>query len=98
MELLVLELLFLELLLLFLQIFCHSRNCFNQMAINGKRFGITDEDILACAQFANMRERKARAVLDEVRSAVREWPRFAAEAEVREDFAAEIAKTLGCAR
>ena len=29
---------------------------------------------------------------------VREWPRFAAEAEVREDFAAEIAKTLGCAR
>ena len=27
-----------------------------------------------------------------------EWPRFAAEAGVREDFAAEIAKTLGCAR
>ena len=68
----------------------------HQMAVNGKRFGITDEDILACAQFANMRERKARAVLDEVRSAVREWPRFAAEAEVREDFADEIAKTLGC--
>ena len=70
----------------------------HQMAVNGKRFGITDEDILACAQFANMRERKARAVLDEVRSAVREWPLFAAEAEVREDFAAEIAKTLGCIR
>ena len=57
---------------------------------------VVDDDILVCAQFANMRERKARTVLDEVRSAVREWPRFAAEAEVREDFAAEIAKTLGC--
>ena len=70
----------------------------HQMAVNGKRFGITDDDILACAQFANMRERKARAVLDEVRAAVREWPRFAVEAEVRDDFAAEIAKTLGCTR
>ena len=69
----------------------------HQMAVNGKRFDITDDDILACAQFANMRERKARAVLDEVRAAVREWPRFAVEAEVRDDFAAAIAKTLGCA-
>ena len=42
-----------------------------------------------------MRERKARAVLDEVRAAVREWPRFAAEAEVRDEFADAIAKTLG---
>ena len=66
----------------------------HQMAVNGKRFGITDDDIIACAKFANMRERKARAVLDEVRAAVREWPRFAVEAEVRDDFAAAIAKTL----
>ena len=70
----------------------------HQMAVNGKRFGIADDDIIACAKFANMRERKARSVLDEVRAAVREWPRFAAEAEVRDDFAAEIAKTLGCTR
>ena len=39
-------------------------------------------------------ERKARVVLDEVRDAVRAWPRFAAEAEVREDFAAQIATRL----
>jgi hypothetical protein len=37
-----------------------------------------------------MRERKARAVLDEVKDAVRAWPRFAAEAEVRDDFVAAI--------
>ena len=62
----------------------------HQMSVNGRRIGVTDEDILACARFANMRERKARAVLDEVKDAVRAWPRFAAEAEVRDDFAAAI--------
>ena len=62
----------------------------HQMAVNGKRIGIEDEDLVACARFANMRERKARAVLDEVRAAVRDWPRFAAEAEVRDDFTAKI--------
>ena len=70
----------------------------HQMSVNGKRIGITDDDILACARFANMRERKARVVLDEVREAVRAWPRFAAEAEVREDFAAQIAARLAADR
>ena len=70
----------------------------HQMAVNGKRLDIADGDILACARFANMRERKARVVLDEVRDAVRAWPRFAAEAEVREDFAAQIATRLAADR
>ena len=67
----------------------------HQMSVNGKRIGITDDDILACARFANMRERKARSVLDEVKDAVRAWPRFAAEAEVRDDFTAAIARQIG---
>lgn len=67
----------------------------HQMSVNGKRIGISDDDILSCARFANMRERKARAVLDEVKSAVRDWPRFAAEAEVRDDFVAAISSQLG---
>ena len=67
----------------------------HQMAVNGKRLDISDDDILACARFANMRERKARAVLDEVRDAVHAWPRFAAEAEVREDFVDVISTRLG---
>ena len=65
------------------------------MSVNGKRIGITDDDILACARFANMRERKAHSVLDEVKDAVRAWPRFAAEAEVRDDFVAAIARQIG---
>ena len=67
----------------------------HQMSVNGKRIGISDDDILSCARFANMRERKARAVLDEVKSAVRDWPRFAAEAEVRDDFVVAISSQLG---
>ena len=67
----------------------------HQMSVNGKRIGIDDADILSCAKFANMRERKARAVLDEVKDAVRGWPRFAAEAEVRDEFASVIAGRLG---
>ena len=66
----------------------------HQMSVNGRRIGVTDEDILACARFANMRERKARAVLDEVKDAVCAWPRFAAEAEVRDEFAAAISHQI----
>lgn len=66
----------------------------HQMSVNGKRIGITDEDILACAHFANIRERKAKTVLDEIKDAVREWPRFAAEAEVRDEFVTTIAKRI----
>ena len=59
----------------------------HQMSINGRRIDIADEDMIACAKHANLSERKARAIIDEVRDAVREWPRFAAEAEVRDAFA-----------
>ena len=66
----------------------------HQMSVNGKRIGITDDDILACARFANMRERKARAVLDEVKEAVRAWSRFAAEAEVPDEFVDAISRRI----
>ena len=62
----------------------------HQMSVNGRRIGVTEDDILACATFADMRERKARKVLDEVKAAVRAWPRFAEEAEVPGDFATAI--------
>ena len=68
----------------------------HQMSVNGKRIGITDEDILSCAPFANLRERKARAVLDEIKDAVRAWPQFAAEAEVRDEYVASIRSMLDC--
>ena len=66
----------------------------HQMSVNGKRTGIEEADILALATFANMRERRARAVLDEVKNAVRDWPRFASEAGVRGELAETIARRL----
>ena len=59
----------------------------HQMSVNGKRFGITDEDMLAAAVIADLRRNDAVKIIDEVRQAVHEWSRFAADAEVGDDFA-----------
>ena len=67
----------------------------HQMSVNGRRDGIMDEDMVACATHANLVGRKARRVIGEVRAAVREWKRFAAEAGVRDEFVSVIATRLG---
>lgn len=66
----------------------------HQMSINGKRSDITLDDLVAVAPQANMRERKARQVIDQVRAAVADWPRFAAEAEVKDEFVGKIGRVL----
>lgn len=66
----------------------------HQMSVNGKRIGITDEDMIMCAKEANLTPRKARAIIGQVREAVHEWPRFAAEAEVKDEFVGAIKKVL----
>lgn len=62
----------------------------HQMSVNGKRRDITLDDLLAVAPQANLRERKARQIVDQVRAAVESWPTFAAEAEVSDEFATKI--------
>ena len=66
----------------------------HQMSINGKRRAIAIADLLAVAPQANLREHKARQIVAEVRDAVAAWPRFAAEAEVRDEFAVKIGNVL----
>ena len=66
----------------------------HQMSVNGKRIGITDEDMIACAARGNITSRRARSFLADVRAAVRDWPQFAAEAEVSDEFAVKIGKRL----
>ena len=66
----------------------------HQMSINGKRRAIALDDLLAIAPQANLRERKARQIIDQVRAAVESWPTFAAEAEVADEFTAKIAAQL----
>lgn len=66
----------------------------HQMSVNGKRDGITDEDLLAASKAAGVKPKKALAIIDRVREAVRAWPTFAAEAEVKDDFISSISTRL----
>jgi len=56
-----------------------DRTSRHQMSVNGKRIGIADEDLFACAKAGGVRPARARAILADVRAAVADWRRFAAE-------------------
>ena len=67
----------------------------HQMSVNGRKTGITDEDMVAAGRVAGLNERECRALIAEVREAVAAWPRFAAGAEVKDEFTAAIGERLG---
>ena len=54
----------------------------HQMSLAGKRDSFERDDLLRFATTAGLKRRMAGAIIDEVTSAVAEWPRFAAEAGV----------------
>ena len=64
------------------------------MSVNGKRIGITDDDLMAASRIAGIKEKKARAAIDEVRATVARWPEFAETAEVGGDFIDAISRSL----
>ena len=67
----------------------------HQMSVNGKKSGITDDDLMATGRIADLKPRLATKIIGEVREAVRNWPTFAEEAEVREEFRVVIGARLG---
>ena len=62
----------------------------HQMSAAGKRDGFDREDLLRFADNSGLRKSSASRVLDQVATAVRDWPRFAASAGVDEDNARRI--------
>jgi serine/threonine-protein kinase HipA len=64
----------------------------HQMSINGKRDGFTLDDIRMCAKHISMKRGRAEIILEQVQTAVRRWPEFAAEAGVSEEFASEFSR------
>ncbi len=66
----------------------------HQMAMNGKRDGFELEDFLACAKTASLNAARVRKILEEVRSVVAEWPRFAEDAGVGAEWRALIDPSL----
>jgi len=66
----------------------------HQMSINGKTDDFTREDFRACARVAGLKSGRDTEILDEVRGAVAEWPRYAREAGVSERQREQIMRTL----
>ena len=65
----------------------------HQMTLNGKRDGFTPQDFEACAKVALMKRGRAKTIIDEVHFAVTRWPEFAAQAQVADEWHAEIQST-----
>jgi serine/threonine-protein kinase HipA len=66
----------------------------HQMTMNGKRDGFTVEDFRECARNAVMKRGRAETILEEVGSAVRRWPEFAAQAGVADTWSEQIGRSL----
>ena len=62
----------------------------HQMTLNGKRDGYTLKDFETCAKSAMMKRGRAAAIIEEVRAAVRDWPVYAAEANVGDERREQI--------
>ena len=64
------------------------------MAVLGERRTAGWRQLQALAQAESLEKRDVRAVVDEVRAAILEWPRFAAEAMLPGDITASIQKSM----
>jgi serine/threonine-protein kinase HipA len=63
----------------------------HQMTINGKRDGFTVADLRAVGEAASMKRGRPERILEEVQTAVSDWPRFAEQAGVDADQTRKIA-------
>ncbi len=66
----------------------------HQMTMNGKRDGFTLQDFTACAGAAQMKEKKAAAIVREVMDVVSRWPDYAEQAGVFESLRELIGRNL----
>ena len=62
------------------------------LTVNGKRENFTRADLLEVAQQMNIK--KADHIISEIQQTINQWPKYANQAEVKEDLKREIANTL----
>ena len=62
------------------------------LSVNGKRIGITRNDLLAVADSVNIK--KADSIVDQVQSVVGKWQEYAESVSIRPELKDAIAKTL----
>jgi serine/threonine-protein kinase HipA len=65
----------------------------HQMTMNGKQDGFVMADFEACAKAASMKRGRARAIIEDVQTAVRRWAEFTATAKLSDDWRDRIART-----
>jgi len=65
----------------------------HQMSVNGKRDQFSQADLEAVGRMAQLKRGRGEAIADEVITAVRDWPRFAAAAGVPEPAGSLIQRT-----
>ena len=66
----------------------------HQMTINGKRDRFTPDDFRACAKVASMKRGRDVAIIEEVRTAIADWRRFAEQAKVAETWVEQIQRNF----
>jgi len=66
----------------------------HQMSMNGKRDGFLLSDFRECGKNVRLIRGRAEAIVDEVLAAVKQWPRFAKQAQVEATKRDKIQKTL----
>jgi len=64
----------------------------HQMTVSGKRDDFTLADFKACARAAIMKRGRAETIIEEVREAVAQWPKFAKDADVPATWRKQIQK------
>ena len=66
----------------------------HQMSVNGKRTDITEEDILACASVMDITPSKGKAMIERVKNAVADFPKFAKQAHLPDTAAVNVQKLI----
>lgn len=62
----------------------------HQMSVNGKRDKFTEDDLVAAGKKADLKPGQSRKIIDEVKTAVEEWPYFAKAAGIDKSWRDEI--------
>ena len=64
----------------------------HQIMINGKRNGITIEDMFICGKNMDISEKKIKQIVNQTIQVVNHWPQYAQKAELEEVYMEEIRK------
>jgi serine/threonine-protein kinase HipA len=66
----------------------------HQMSLNGKRNGFDLSDLVAFGEFAGLKERRTKSIINEILDVVKHWTEFAQEAKVHDEHVTQIKRTL----